>query len=976
MESRASTVEPGNLTIFAHAEEELIQFKTIADCANYGIAISNLEGNLTYVNECFAKMHGYSRDEFIGKHLFIFHAEEQLDSVKTLITQLIHTGNFVNQEVWHKRKDGTTFPTLMSATVIKSKEGKPQFLSTTALDLTELKKSERETKEAREFLESIFRTSVDGIIVTDPKGYITMVNEAVEKMLGYSKGELIGKHGIDLTPRGETNDEKTKKFVSQLSEKDIVTAFEHTWLRKDGSLIDFEINVALLRDKAGNNTGAVGTIRDITNRKRAENELKKKERELALINKIATIFLTVSTSEMYKKVLKTILEVTESTHGFFGYINEEGVLLCPAIDSDIWDNTPMKNRFVSFTRDQWTGSWGKALITKQSLYVNKNLRLPDGHFPILRTLVTPIIHQGEAVGIFTVADKLTDYDEHDKKLLETLASYMAPILYVRLQSDRKERERRFIEHELKEINEHLDNIIESSLDCIMVTDSTGKISRANKSFQKLLGREEEEIVGKHMSYFLPPDKKIYESTSGKPIDINEDFLIEVKAKIATFLKEGTLYNWETCFTRHDKKLIPIEANLSILRDDKQTVVGGVAILRDISDRRHGEEMLKRVNQCLLSFSPDSDENIKNILETAGLVLGSICTLYNREDGPFLCTVEGWNIPKDLKRKDRKEGHICYDIMTKFKRDEPCIINDLDRSPYATTDPNVAKYKLKTYVGCVVKKNTQIIGTLCVVYQEHKTLSANELNILSILAKAVGIEEERKEAFRTLQEHQQRLIISEENLREFSRKILSVREEEKKRLSRSLHDEIGSMTIALGSHLSITEEEITDHNLERALENLAHTKTALAQSVQRLKKLCIDLRPPALDIAGLPNILKKHCAAISKHEGIPIEFRVDGNETQLSDEVVTVLYRITQEALNNVIQHARAKKVTADLHFQGEAIKLTIKDDGKGFEVEKKLKKSKGLGLIGMRERIESVGGVFTITSAIKKGTEITVSLRH
>jgi signal transduction histidine kinase len=147
-------------------------------------------------------------------------------------------------------------------------------------------------------------------------------------------------------------------------------------------------------------------------------------------------------------------------------------------------------------------------------------------------------------------------------------------------------------------------------------------------------------------------------------------------------------------------------------------------------------------------------------------------------------------------------------------------------------------------------------------------------------------------------------------------------------------------------------------------------------VQRLKKLCTDLRPPALDIAGLPNILKKHCAAISKHEGMPIEFRVDGNETQLSEEVVTALYRITQEALNNVIQHARAKKVTADLHFQGEAIKLTIKDDGKGFEVEKKLKKSKGLGLIGMRERTESLGGVFTITSAINKGTEITVSVPH
>jgi len=801
MESRASTVEPGNLTIFAHAEEELIQFKTIADCANYGVAISDLDGNLTYVNEYFSKTHGYSADELIGKHLSVVHNEEQLDRVKTLITQLIHTGNFVNQEVWHKRKDGTTFPTLMSATVIKSKEGKPQFLSTTALDLTELKKSEREIKEAREFLESIFHASADGILVTNSNGFITAANNTLEAMFGYAHGELIGKPASILGPKGEDSKKRSIEMMQKVFDEGVLYGFEHSWLRKDGSLVRVEINTALLKDEKRTIKGAVNSIRDITYRKQVEQEL-----------------------------IKT--------------------------------------------------------------------------------------------------------------------------------------------------NDHLDNIIESSLDCIVVVDHTGKIKRANKSFQKLLGYEEDEFLGKPMALFLPHYKATYESLTGQPIDINDDFFIGVQTKIAQFLKEGTLYNWETYFIRHDKKLISIEANLSMLRDDKEKVAGGVAILRDISDRRHEEDMLESVNQCLLSFSPDPDENIKNIIETAGLVLGSICTLYNKEDGPFLCTVEGWNIPKDLKRKDRKEGHICYDIMTKSQRDAPCIINDLDRSPYATTDPNVAKYKLKTYVGCVVKKNTQIIGTLCVVYQEHKTLSANELNILSILAKALGVEEERKEALRTLQEHQQRLIISEENLREFSRKILSVREEEKKRLSRSLHDEIGSMTIAIGSHLSITEEEITDHNLERALENLTHTKTALAQSVQRLKKLCIDLRPPALDIAGLPNILKKHCATISKHEGMPIEFRVDGNETQLSDEVVTVLYRITQEALNNVIKHASAKKVTADLHFQGEAIKLTIKDDGKGFEVEKKLKKSKGLGLIGMRERIESLGGVFTITSAIKKGTEITVSVPH
>ncbi len=119
-------------------EEELLKFKTISDKASYGTAISDPEGNLLYVNECFAGMHGYTTDELIGKNLFFFHNDEQMPDVNRLLDSLRRQSSFSAEKVWHTRKDGTVFPTLMNASVIKDDNGGPMFLSATAIDITEL----------------------------------------------------------------------------------------------------------------------------------------------------------------------------------------------------------------------------------------------------------------------------------------------------------------------------------------------------------------------------------------------------------------------------------------------------------------------------------------------------------------------------------------------------------------------------------------------------------------------------------------------------------------------------------------------------------------------------------------------------------------------------------------------------------------------------------------------------------------------
>lgn len=129
------------------AEDELRKFKTVTDKASYGAAISDLDGNLIYVNEAFAKMHQYKSEELIGKNLSIFHNDEQMPRIIDLNNKLKEKMKYLAEEVWHTRKDGSVFPTLMNATLIVH-GNKPLYLSATAIDITERKKAEMALEES------------------------------------------------------------------------------------------------------------------------------------------------------------------------------------------------------------------------------------------------------------------------------------------------------------------------------------------------------------------------------------------------------------------------------------------------------------------------------------------------------------------------------------------------------------------------------------------------------------------------------------------------------------------------------------------------------------------------------------------------------------------------------------------------------------------------------------------------------------
>jgi PAS domain S-box-containing protein len=247
-------------------------YKTSAD----GLIVTDFnKASITMVNPAIEKMLGYSRDELLGKHPAEFSpkGEQYQTRGMELVAKLNEEGVVTDFEFIWVRNDGSLVDIEINAALLKNNKSDLIGSIISIRDISKRKKIEKEARETREFLENIFKTTADGILVTDGEGSITMVNETVEKMLGYACGELIGKNTSILNPEGKYYEEEALKYLEKLLEEGVVTAFELAWLRKDGNLIAVEVNAALLKDNENNFTGSVASIRDITERKEMEAEI-------------------------------------------------------------------------------------------------------------------------------------------------------------------------------------------------------------------------------------------------------------------------------------------------------------------------------------------------------------------------------------------------------------------------------------------------------------------------------------------------------------------------------------------------------------------------------------------------------------------------------------------------------------------------------------------------------------------------------
>ncbi len=211
--------------------------------------------------------------------------------------------------------------------------------------------------------------------------------------------------------------------------------------------------------------------------------------------------------------------------------------------------------------------------------------------------------------------------------------------------------------------------------------------------------------------------------------------------------------------------------------------------------------------------------------------------------------------------------------------------------------------------------------------------------------------------------------SEDRLQILSRRVVDVQEEERRRLARELHDEIGQVLTAIGMNLQVMRAAGGHAKEQRLEECLAIVNRAFLQ----VRNLALDLRPPMLDDLGLAAALRWLVDRQAQRDGLIAHIIVDSGEAELPFVLATACYRIVQEAMTNIARHAGAKQVWVELHQDDDEVELIVRDDGIGFAPEKSTRPAPlgtGLGLLGMQERVRLLGGRIDIKSTPGQGTAI------
>jgi PAS domain S-box-containing protein len=215
-------------------------------------------------------------------------------------------------------------------------------------------------------------------------------------------------------------------------------------------------------------------------------------------------------------------------------------------------------------------------------------------------------------------------------------------------------------------------------------------------------------------------------------------------------------------------------------------------------------------------------------------------------------------------------------------------------------------------------------------------------------------------------------LAQEGLKMFSRQLIEAQEDERRRIARELHDQVGQILIAVKMNLH------TEKQVSQAAEVCCYIKEnieAVDEALRLVRDLSVELRPPVLDDFGLVTALHWYVDRYTKRTGLEVHVLIDmpDENERFSRELETACFRIAQEALTNVVRHAQANQVRLQLVKDGNVLLLSVKDNGVGFDLEslqKRAPRAATLGLISMQERAHAAGGKIEIDSAVSQGTEV------
>lgn len=313
--------------------------------------------------------------------------------------------------------------------------------------------------------------------------------------------------------------------------------------------------------------------------------------------------------------------------------------------------------------------------------------------------------------------------------------------------------------------------------------------------------------------------------------------------------------------------------------------------------------------------------------------------------------------------------------------EQCVMDQMKSAGAMASRPRIIQRARKFFAEAIVameETHRSALEANAHLSRLNKGLSRRTLDLATSnkrLKKEVARRQKAEGTLRKSERHSRNLLNHsrqlQDQLRHLSRRILLAQEEERKRISRELHDVIAQMLTGINLRLATLKTEAMT-NAKGFSRKILSTQRLVEKSVDRVHRFARELRPAVLDDLGLVPALHSYLKVFAQETGIQTSLSSFNGLEKLSGAKRTVLYRVAQEALTNVACHAQAGRVDVNLRREGNVVCLQVRDDGKGFVVDavKRARKSPHLGLLGMRERVEMVRGRFSIQSAPGKGTMV------
>jgi signal transduction histidine kinase len=316
-------------------------------------------------------------------------------------------------------------------------------------------------------------------------------------------------------------------------------------------------------------------------------------------------------------------------------------------------------------------------------------------------------------------------------------------------------------------------------------------------------------------------------------------------------------------------------------------------------------------------------------------------------------------------KQDLEGCICREV---FESGQTMVFETMARCPRLS--PELLKEEGLTYHASVpLKSKDKVLGIINVAGDSHRhspPFTEEELQLLTAIGQQIGVAVENAALYEEL--HQK------ERLRgQLLEKVITVQEEERKRIARELHDETGQVLTSLMVGLKVLEGAASRPEVQ---EKASQLRAVAGQTLDGVHRLALELRPSVLDDLGLVAAMQRYFKDWGENFGLRVDFQVTGPDRRLSPQVETTVYRVVQEALTNVARHAEAQNVSVLLEYRSDSVVCIVEDDGQGFDVTGVLEANdmRKLGLYGMQERISLVGGKLAVESTAGVGTTVFVEI--